>query len=93
MLLLAIFGSAFLYNCEPDPDSLGEQLFNGDAAQGNEIAYPVIAYNYDNNDSIRSDASRLISGLRNQVLLQMLLFLEPLLNPSLECKEHLMLPS
>lgn len=63
MLLLAIFGSAFLYNCEPDPDSLGEQLFNGDAAQGNEIAYPVIAYNYDNNDSIRSDASRLISGL------------------------------
>ncbi|MDR6488509.1 hypothetical protein J2799_003027 [Chryseobacterium vietnamense] len=63
MLLLAIFGSALLYNCEPDPDSLGEQLFNGDAAQGNEIAYPVIAYNYDNNDSIRSDASRLISGL------------------------------
>jgi len=63
MLLLAIFGSAFLYNCEPDPDSLGEQLFNGDATQGNEIAYPVIAYNYDNNDSIRSDASRLISGL------------------------------
>ncbi|WP_433627831.1 DUF4270 family protein [Chryseobacterium cucumeris] len=63
MLVLAIFGSAFLYNCEPDPDSLGEQLFNGDAAQGNEIAYPVIAYNYDNNDSIRSDASRLISGL------------------------------
>ncbi len=63
MLLLAIFGSALLYNCEPDPDSLGEQLFNGDAAQGNETAYPVIAYNYDNNDSIRSDASRLISGL------------------------------
>lgn len=63
MLVLAIFGSAFLYNCEPDPDSLGEQLFNGDSAQGNEIAYPVIAYNYDNNDSIRSDASRLISGL------------------------------
>lgn len=63
ILLLAIFGSALLYNCEPDPDSLGEQLFNGDAAQGNEIAYPVIAYNYDNNDSIRSDASRLISGL------------------------------
>lgn len=63
MLLLAIFGSAILYNCEPDPDSLGEQLFNDDAAQGNEIAYPVIAYNYDNKDSIRSDASRLISGV------------------------------
>ncbi|SMO92455.1 protein of unknown function [Chryseobacterium rhizoplanae] len=63
MLLLAIFGSAILYNCEPDPDSLGEQLFNDDAAQGNEIAYPVIAYNYNNNDSIRSDAARLISGV------------------------------
>ncbi len=63
MLLLAIFGSTFLYNCEPDPDSLGEQLFNNDAAQGNEISYPVIAYNYNNNDSIRSDAARLISGV------------------------------
>ncbi|MFS4430677.1 DUF4270 family protein [Chryseobacterium sp. S90] len=63
MLLLAIFGSTILYNCEPDPDSLGEQLFNDDAAQGNEIAYPVIAYNYSNNDSIRSDAARLISGV------------------------------
>jgi hypothetical protein len=60
---MAFFGSTFLYNCEPDPDSLGEQLFNGDAVQGNEISYPVIAYNYDNKDSIKSDASRLISGL------------------------------
>ncbi|MEF9477691.1 DUF4270 family protein [Chryseobacterium sp. 1B4] len=63
ILLMAFFGSTFLHNCEPDPDSLGEQLFNGDAVQGNEISYPVIAYNYDNKDSIKSDASRLISGL------------------------------
>lgn len=63
MLLLAIFGSTILYNCEPDPDSLGEQLFNQDAAEGNEVSYDVIAYNYNNNDSIRSDAARLISGL------------------------------
>ena len=63
ILLMAFFGSTFLYNCEPDPDSLGEQLFNGDAVQGNEVSYPVIAYNYDNKDSIKSDASRLISGL------------------------------
>lgn len=63
ILLMAFFGSTFLYNCEPDPDSLGEQLFNGDEVQGNEISYPVIAYNYDNKDSIKSDASRLISGL------------------------------
>lgn len=63
VLFLAIFGSALLYNCEPDPDSLGEQLFNKDAAEGNETSYPVIAYNIDNHDSIRSDASKLISGL------------------------------
>ncbi|RQO41587.1 DUF4270 domain-containing protein [Chryseobacterium sp. KBW03] len=63
VLLLAIFGSTILYNCEPDPDSLGEQLFNNDAAQGNEISYDVVAYNYNNNDSIRSDAARLINGL------------------------------
>ncbi|MGU3373477.1 DUF4270 family protein [Chryseobacterium sp. M5A1_1a] len=63
MLLLAIFGSAILYNCEPEPDSLGEQLFNKDAAKGEEISYPIIAYNINNNDSIRSDASRLITGL------------------------------
>lgn len=67
MLVLAIFGSAILYNCEPDPDSLGEQLFNPDAAQGTEVLSPVIAYNYNNNDSIRSDAARLISGyVQNQ---------------------------
>lgn len=66
VLMLAIFGSAILYNCEPDPDSLGEQLFNKDAAQGNEKLYNLIAYNINNNDSIRSDASRLISVLNTQ---------------------------
>lgn len=63
MLLLAIFGSVLLYNCEPDPDSLGEQLFIKDATEGNEISYPLIAYNFNNNDSIRSDASKLINTI------------------------------
>lgn len=62
VILLAIFGSTILYNCEPDADSLGEQLFDKDAAAGTEIPYDLIAYNYNNNDSIRSDAARLISG-------------------------------
>ncbi|MDN3694689.1 DUF4270 family protein [Chryseobacterium tructae] len=61
MLLLAVFGSAILYNCEPDPDSLGQQLFDKDAAVGTETLYDVVAYNISNNDSIRSDASRLVS--------------------------------
>ncbi|WP_419868610.1 DUF4270 domain-containing protein [Chryseobacterium sp. CT-SW4] len=58
---LVIFGSVLLYNCEPDPDSLGEQLFLDGAAQGNEKSFDLIAYNINNNDSIRSDASRLYS--------------------------------
>jgi len=57
ILFMAIFGSVLLYNCEPETDNLGEQLFLNDAAQGDEIPYDVIAYNIDNNDSIRSDAN------------------------------------
>ncbi|WP_299180686.1 DUF4270 family protein, partial [uncultured Chryseobacterium sp.] len=59
MLFLAVFGSVLLYNCEPDPDSLGEQLFLDGAAEGIETSYDLIAYNIDNKDSIRSDASKL----------------------------------
>lgn len=61
MLFVAVFGSALLYNCEPDADSLGEQLFVDGAAEGNVTSYPLIAYNINNHDSIRSDASRLVS--------------------------------
>ncbi|MBV8326280.1 DUF4270 family protein [Chryseobacterium sp.] len=60
VLVLAIFGSTILHNCEPDPDSLGEQLFAKDAVDGEETLYNLIAYNISNNDSIRSDASRLV---------------------------------
>ena len=59
ILSMVIFGGMLVYNCEPEPDSLGEQLFLDGAAAGNEVAYDVIAYNIDNNDSIRSDASKL----------------------------------
>ncbi|MCI3938513.1 DUF4270 domain-containing protein [Chryseobacterium aahli] len=59
ILSMVIFGGMLVYNCEPDPDSLGEQLFLDGAAAGNEVAYDVIAYNINNNDSIRSDAAKL----------------------------------
>ncbi|WP_162087203.1 DUF4270 family protein [Chryseobacterium aquaeductus] len=59
ILSMVIFGGMLVYNCEPEPDSLGEQLFLDGAAEGNEVAYDVIAYNMSNNDSIRSDASKL----------------------------------
>ncbi|MDC8106806.1 DUF4270 family protein [Chryseobacterium sp. PTM-20240506] len=63
ILSLAIFGSVLLYNCEPDPDSLGEQLFLDGAAQGKETSYNVIAFNILNNDSIKSDATQLGSAV------------------------------
>ncbi|WP_083535251.1 DUF4270 family protein [Chryseobacterium kwangjuense] len=63
MLFVAVFGSALLYNCEPEADSLGEQLFVDGAAEGNVTSYDLIAYNVNNNDSIRSDAGRLISAI------------------------------
>lgn len=56
---LAVFGSAVLYNCEPDADTLGEQLFLDGAAQGNEDPFDITAFNINNNDSIQSDASKL----------------------------------
>ncbi|RZJ51335.1 MAG: DUF4270 family protein [Chryseobacterium sp.] len=59
ILSMVIFGGMLVYNCEPDPDSLGEQLFLEGAANGEEVAYDVTAFNINNNDSIRSDASKL----------------------------------
>ncbi|MBB6372374.1 DUF4270 family protein [Chryseobacterium shigense] len=60
ILFMAVFGSALLYNCEPEADSLGEQLFVDGAAEGNVIYKDLIAYNIDNHDTIRSDAGRLV---------------------------------
>lgn len=57
---LVVLGGAMLYNCEPDPDTLGEQLFLGDAAQGTEKAFEITTFNILNNDQIRSDASKLV---------------------------------
>lgn len=54
-----VFGSVFLLNCEPEADRLGEQLFSGTGAAGNEVSYPVDAWNISNNDVIRSDAFKI----------------------------------
>lgn len=56
-----VLGSIVLWNCEPDADSLGSQFFSGGEAV--DDAYAIIAYNVNNNDSIRSDASKLDSAV------------------------------
>lgn len=53
-------GGVLVYNCEPEPDSLGEQLFLNGAAEGVESSYDLIAYNIKNNDTIRTDAFKLL---------------------------------
>lgn len=63
VIFMAIFGSVLLYNCEPDPDTLGEQLFLGDAAQGKVDSMDVTAFTIKNYDSIRSDAAKLDSAV------------------------------
>ncbi|MDQ1095056.1 MULTISPECIES: DUF4270 family protein [Chryseobacterium] len=63
VLFMAILGSVLLYNCEPDPDTLGEQLFLDQAAQGKEKIHNITAFNIINNDSIRSDAAKLDSAV------------------------------
>ncbi len=56
-----VVGSVVLWSCEPDADQLGSQYFQNGAV-GTETAYPIIAYNVNNNDSIRTDAVRLQSA-------------------------------
>lgn len=63
VLSLMIFGSAVLYNCEPEIDSLGEQLFLNDGTNGNEVSYDLIAYNIDNNNAVRADYNTLGSAV------------------------------
>ena len=53
-------GSSLLFvSCESDADNLGSQFFVKASAEGVNLSKPIIAYNISNNDSIRSDASKL----------------------------------
>ena len=56
-----VIGSLILWSCEPDADMLGSQFFQN-GAEGTESSYSVIAYNVNNNDTIRTDAARLQSA-------------------------------
>lgn len=54
-----VMGIVVLNSCEGDLDDLGSQLVEG--ADGYDKAYSVIAYNINNNNYVRSDASKLDS--------------------------------
>lgn len=59
---LVVLGGTVLYNCEPDIDTLGEQLFLGNAAQGKIDTLDVVTFTINNNDHLRSDASKIVDA-------------------------------
>lgn len=61
MIPFLVMGIVVLNSCEGELDNLGSQLVDGNAADGYDTAYSLIAYNIDNSDLIRADASRLDS--------------------------------
>jgi hypothetical protein len=63
ILSVMVLGGVLVYNCEPEPDSLGEQLFLNGAVEGVESSYDLIAYNIDNSDTIRTDAFKLLNAI------------------------------
>ncbi|WP_034976789.1 DUF4270 family protein [Epilithonimonas lactis] len=56
-----LMGIVVLNSCEGELDNLGSQLVDMDAANGNEVAYSLVAYNINNGDVIRADAEKLDS--------------------------------
>ena len=63
ILSITVMGGFLLYSCEPEADKLGEQFFIDGEAKGDTISLDLFAYNINNHDSIRSDASRLDSAV------------------------------
>lgn len=61
MIPFLVMGMVVLNSCEGEIDDLGSQLVSGNASDGVDKAYGLIAYNIDNNDVIRADASKLDS--------------------------------
>jgi len=60
---MLIVGFFVLTSCESDPDSLGNQFLEGDAAIGEENSYDLVAYNINHHDTLRSDARVLSTGI------------------------------
>ena len=61
MIPFLVMGMVVLNSCEGDLDNLGSNLVDANAAEGVDKAFSLIAYNIDNNDLIRADASILDS--------------------------------
>lgn len=56
-----VVGMVVLNSCEGELDNLGSQLLEGNSADGYDKAYSLVAYNINNGDVIRADATKLDS--------------------------------
>lgn len=61
MIPFLVMGMVVLNSCEGELDDLGSQLVEGNASDGVDKAYSLIAYNISNKDTIQADASKLDS--------------------------------
>ncbi len=61
MIPFLVMGMVVLNSCEGELDDLGSQLVEGNASESVGDVFSLIAYNVDNDDVIRADASKLDS--------------------------------
>ena len=57
-----IIGAAVIVACEPEADELGLQFFQNGTAQGVESSYDVVIFNKNHNDTIQTNADRVVEG-------------------------------
>lgn len=55
-------GSLTLMSCDPKIDDLGAQFFVDGIAEGTTKSYDIVAYNLDHNDTLRTDASKIVQA-------------------------------
>ena len=56
LFLFSLFFGSIAVGCNSDADDLGLQFFENNEAQGEQVAYDLVAYNVSNNDVVRSDS-------------------------------------
>lgn len=55
-------GATVFVACESEADELGSQFFQNGTAQGTESSYDVVIYNNYHNDTIQSDADKIVEA-------------------------------
>lgn len=62
LFFILFIGATLIIACEPEADELGSQFFQNGTAQGTETNYDVVIYNNNHQDTIQTNADRIIEG-------------------------------